>query len=77
MELPEPLPAEPKFRLYQSLPTRWDEVLQYVDSESGDLLKKAFGEEPCRVNLKVRGYDIEHYFKLSLIDEIKELTIRY
>lgn len=77
MRLPEPLPTTPKMHLYQLLPSRWEDVISYVESESGDLLKKAVGEEFLNVNIKMRSYDIEHYFKMTLSDEVRELTIRY
>jgi len=76
-KLPEPLPPNPKLHAFKQLPTRWDEVLLYIESESGDLLRKAMGEEFINTNIKVREYDIEHYFKLTLAEEIKDLTIRY
>jgi len=41
------------------------------------LLKQAMGAEFIDFNVKVREYDIEHYFKLTLNEEIKDLTIRY
>jgi glutamine synthetase len=75
--LPEPVPKSSKFNLFQMLPSRWDEIVNWVESDKGELLKKAMGEELCDLNMKVRGYDIDHYFKFSLAEEIKELTIRY
>jgi len=60
------------------LPTRWEDVEEYVNKdEAGEYLKKAFGEELLDIIMKFRKYDIEHYFKLSLTDEIKELTVKY
>jgi hypothetical protein len=52
-------------------------VLLHLENASGDLLRKAVGEDFININVRVREYDIEHYFKMTLADEIKDLTIRY
>lgn len=76
--LGEPLPTKPKIRDYNMLPTRWEDIEEYVNKdEAGQFLKKAVGEEFMEINMKFRKYDIEHYFKLTLAEEIKDLTIKY
>lgn len=78
LKLGEPLPTKPRAKDFQMLPTRWENIEEYVDKdEAGELLKKAMGEEFIEINMKLRKYDIEHYFKLSLTEEVKDLTIKY
>lgn len=78
LTLGEPLPAVPKMRDYHLLPSRWEDVEEYVNKdEAGDYLKKAVDPELLEILMKMRKYDVEHYFKLPLADEVKELTIRY
>lgn len=76
--LGEPLPTKPKLKDFHMLPTRWENIEEFVENdEAGEILKKAVGEEFMEINMKLRKYDIEHYFKLSLTEEVKDLTIKY
>lgn len=78
LTLGDPLPAVPKMRDCLMLPSRWEDVEEYVyKDEAGDYLKKAVDNELLDMLMKMRKYDVEHYFKLTLADEIKELTVRY
>ena len=78
LSLGEPLPPKPKVRDMLLIPTRWDNIEDFVDNdESGEYLKKAVGGEFLQVNMAIRKYDIEHYYKLTLAEEIKDLTIKY
>ena len=75
--LPERLPSEGNNPLLLKIPTRWSEIEYFMEQEAGALLKRGFGEELCEINLKVRHYDIEHYYKFTLLEEIKDLTTKY
>ena len=78
LTLGEPLPTVPKMRDYHLLPSRWEDVEEYVNKDdAGEYLKKAVDPELLEIIMKMRKYDVEHYFKLPLSDEVKELTIRY
>jgi hypothetical protein len=61
----------------EKIPTHWSDITYYVQSEAGTLLKRAIGEELCEINLKVRKYDIDHYYKFSLQEEVKDMTTKY
>ena len=76
-ELPEPLPSDGPSYALKRLPSRWDDIKAYLESDAGSLFKRALGNELSDLNTKVRAYDMEHYYKFTLFEEIKELTTRY